>query len=199
MTKSLTSMTRLDLSFFESDTVLVATELLGKWLLFNGPQGVTGGIIVETEAYLGLDDPSCHSARGCTPRNKVMFGPAGRIYIYLIYGIYYCLNVTTACIEKPEAVLFRAIEPKIGTEIMKKHRKKIKLTELCSGPGKLVQALGIDPNLNGSSAIDGPIGFYDGEVNADFEIVTTTRIGISQAKDWPLRFYIKGNEFISRP
>ncbi|HHU31623.1 MAG TPA: DNA-3-methyladenine glycosylase [Clostridia bacterium] len=192
-------MTRLGMSFFERDTALVAKDLLGKWLLFKGPQGITGGIIVETEAYLGFNDPACHSVRGCTPRNKVMFGPAGKIYIYLIYGIHYCLNVTTACIEKPEAVLFRAIEPKIGMEIMKKHRKKTKLKELCSGPGKLVQALGINPNLNGSSAIDGPIGFYYDELNPDFEIVTTTRIGISQAKDWPLRFYIKGSKFISRP
>lgn len=195
----LTSMHRLDMSFFQRDTETVAKDLLGKWLVFNGPYGATGGIIVETEAYLGLRDPACHSARGCTPRNKVMFGPAGKIYIYIIYGIHYCLNVTTASVDKPEAVLFRAIEPKLGIEYMQKQRNKIKLRDLCSGPGKLMQALGINKILNGSSAINGPIGFYQEEFEPDLEIVKTTRIGISQAKDWPLRFYIKGNEYISKP
>lgn len=192
-------MQRLELNFFERDTEIVAKELLGKWLIFDGPAGPVGGVIVETEAYLGLRDPACHSARGCTRRNKVMFGPAGKIYIYLIYGIYYCLNVTTAALDRPEAVLFRAIEPRLGIEYMQRQRNKLKLQDLCSGPGKLMQALGLDNSLNGSSAIDGPIGFYQEKTEPVFEIVESTRVGISQAKDWPLRFYIKGNQYISKP
>ena len=190
---------RLNMDFFERETPIVAKELLGKWLLYDGAQGMMGGLIVETEAYLGFNDPACHSARGCTPRNKVMFGPAGNIYIYMIYGMYYCLNVTTASLEKPEAVLLRAIEPKVGIKFMQQLRKRQNIKELCSGPGKLGQSLGIDKSLNGTSALNGPIGFYEGENELNFETVATNRIGISKAQDWPLRFYIKGNEYISKP
>lgn len=190
---------RLGKQFFARDTEVVAKELLGKWVIYTSSQGVTGGIIVETEAYLGLEDPACHSARGCTARTKVMFGPAGKIYVYLIYGMYYCLNVTTAEPEKPEAVLIRAIEPKLGLELMQKRRNRSKLKELCSGPGKMAQAMGIDKSLNGCSAIDGPIAFYKKQSDYPINIITTTRIGISQAANWPLRYYIKGNKYISKP
>ncbi|WP_227765761.1 DNA-3-methyladenine glycosylase [Zhaonella formicivorans] len=189
---------RLGYDFFARETALVARELLGKWLVHHDKEGLTGGIIVETEAYLGMDDPACHAARGCTPRNRVMFGPAGIIYIYFIYGVHYCLNVTTASPKQPEAVLIRALEPRVGLELMERRRKRGKVTELCSGPGKLVQALGITKQLNGSSALEGPIGFYANSEGVERPITVTTRVGISKAVDWPLRYYLTGNPYVSR-
>ncbi|MBC7342782.1 MAG: DNA-3-methyladenine glycosylase [Clostridia bacterium] len=195
-----TSGVRLGRDFFARDTVTVARELLGKLMIYCSPKGLVGGRVVETEAYVGPEDPACHSARGLTPRNQVMFGPAGYAYIYQIYGMHYCFNVTTASDDRPEAVLLRALEPLIGLDIMFKHRRVKQERLLASGPGRLVQALGITKELNGSSVVEGPIGFYgdSGYTVSDDEIVAAPRIGISQAADWLLRFYLRGNPHVSK-
>jgi DNA-3-methyladenine glycosylase len=183
--------------FFDRETVTVAQELLGCLLVHKTSHGILGGYIVETEAYLGYDDPACHSFRGKTKRNEVMFKGSGFVYIYMIYGLYYCLNFTTNTKDKPEAVLIRALEPVQGIEIMKKNRSKQHKKELCSGPGKLAQALLIDLKVNGTK-VGEKINLIEGIKVEKVDIVSTPRIGISQAKDWPLRYYIKNNQYISK-
>lgn len=197
-----TSEARLGRSFFARDTVTVARELLGKLMVYRSPEGWVGGRVVETEAYVGPEDPACHSARGLTPRNQVMFGPAGYAYIYQIYGMHYCFNVTTAGDQRPEAVLLRALEPLIGLDIMYRRRRMQPGQErlLASGPGRLVQALGLSKEQNGWSVTEGPIGFYQdpGYTISANDIVAAPRIGISQAADWQLRFYLRGNPHVSK-
>ncbi len=189
---------RLASDFFDHSTVQVAQNLLGTFLIHDSPQGKTMGRIVETEAYLS-DDAACHASRGETKRNKVMFGPSGHAYIYFIYGMYYCLNVVTASKGVGEAVLIRALEPVEGIELMKKRRPKVSsLHQLCNGPAKLVLAMGIPSVLNGISFSKGPLNILPGEKLLKNQIITTTRIGISQAAHLPLRFYIKDNFFISK-
>ena len=190
-------ISEINKEFFLHDTVTVAKDLLGCLLVHKTPKGLVGGYIVETEAYLGYEDPACHSYRSRTKRNEVMFLGPGLVYVYLIYGLYYCLNFTSDSEDKPEAVLIRALEPVTGIDIMQKNRNKTKLKELCSGPGKLAQALGIGMELNGTRFGD-KITIYDRTNELKDHIIATTRIGISQAADLPLRFYIKGNQFISK-
>lgn len=186
-----------ELSFYEKDTSWVAKELLGCLLIHYTDNGPLGGVIVETEAYLGLGDPACHSARGLTKRNKTMFKGAGLSYVYLVYGIHYCFNITTAKKEKPEAVLIRALEPTFGIDVMKVNRKKSDLRNLCSGPGKLTQALEIDLSLDGTRVDMGPIRVYPSD-RKNLKITTAKRIGISSACDWQLRYYLKENDYISK-
>jgi len=186
-------------TFFARDTKRVARDLLGAYMAHFSPEGLTVGKVVETEAYLGRHDPACHSARGPTARNAVMFGPAGFLYVYLIYGMYYCVNVTTDGAEVPAAVLLRALEPVAGVELMGQRRGTSHIRQLCRGPGRLARAMGIDRSLNGTSAVDGPVRFYPplpGEARPD--IVAAPRIGVREAVDWPLRFYIRDNPFVSR-
>jgi len=161
------------------------------------------GRVVETEAYLSEGDPACHAARGRTPRNRVMFGPPGIAYIYFTYGMHYCFNVVTGREGIPEAVLIRALEPLEGVELMAARRGRTGLKELCSGPGKLVQAMGIKPEANESDLVGGPIRFYRDNATPEAkeglrEIVATTRIGISSGEDLFLRFYIAGSPWISK-
>ena len=151
-------------------------------------------MIVETEAYLA-NDPSCHGFRGETPRNRPMFGDPGHAYIYFIYGMYHCFNVVTAPVGVGEAVLIRALEPVEGMALMEKRRQGKK--DLAGGPGKLVIAMGITRQMNGSSLMTGPLKIMRGDMKKR-PIVTTTRIGISSGHHLPLRFYLKGNPFISR-
>jgi DNA-3-methyladenine glycosylase len=178
--------------FFNQPTVDLAQALLGKYLVFGGLKG----IIVETEAYLYKDDPGCHASRGLTPRNTPMFGPAGNIYVYLIYGMYHCLNVVSGKTGEGEAVLIRALEPIDGIPLMRKRRKTNKTENLCSGPGKLTQAFGITRKHNNLSLIDGPIQIHDSKIKP--EIITSTRIGLTAGKELELRFYIKENRFVSK-
>lgn len=161
------------------------------------------GRVVETEAYLSEGDPACHAARGMTSRNRVMFGPPGIAYIYFTYGMHYCFNVVTGREGIPEAVLIRALEPLEGVELMAARRGRTGLKELCSGPGKLVQAMGIKPEENESDLVGGPIRFYRDNSTPKVkeglrEIVATTRIGISSGEDLLLRFYIAGSPWISK-
>lgn len=191
-------MKHLTMNFFNRETSLVAKDLLGKIMTVNYAGTNLSGIVTETEAYLGFNDPGSHSFRGKTKRNAAMFGPAGVSYIYQIYGIYFCYNVTTDREDVPAAVLIRALEPLAGIEIMQKNRGREELKDLLSGPAKLVQAMGITKEMNGTSAIDGPVRFYAKDREASFEIVETTRIGLSQGEDLMLRYYIKNNPYISR-
>ncbi|MHB8155950.1 MAG: DNA-3-methyladenine glycosylase [Desulfocucumaceae bacterium] len=183
--------------FYRRDTALVARELLGKVLVHNSPQGLTAGIILETEAYTS-DDPSCHAFRGVTPRNRAMFGPPGCAYIYFTYGMHYCFNVVTAPEGVGEAVLLRSLEPLAGLAVMKERRGREKLTELCSGPGKLVQAMGIEPGMYGHDLTREPLLILRAGPVPGEDVVVTARVGIKLSADLPLRFYIKGNRYISR-
>ncbi|HEY7420249.1 MAG TPA: DNA-3-methyladenine glycosylase [Ktedonobacteraceae bacterium] len=188
-------------TFYHQDTVSVARQLLGCFFVHEEREGTTIGRIVETEAYL-TDDPASHAFRGKTPRNAVMFGPAGKAYIYFIYGRYYCLNVVTGPEGVGEAVLLRALEPMAGIALMQQRRHIHQLRQLCSGPGKLTQAMHITPLFNGASFLAGPLTIvsadhFGGTVPLE-KIITTPRVGIVKGKDAPLRFYLQGNEFISR-
>ena len=178
-------------NFFNKPTVELAKALLGKYLVF----GRLKGIIVETEAYLYKDDPGCHACRGLTARNAPMFGAAGNTYVYLIYGMYHCLNVVSGKTGEGEAVLIRAIEPVEGIDLMQKRRNTKKTENLCSGPGKLTQAYGITRKHNNKNLFEGPIQIHNSKKRP--EITCSTRIGLSAGKELKLRFFIAGNRFVS--
>lgn len=180
-----------------SPTIQIASQLLGNYLVHQTLDGLTMGKIVETEAYLS-NDPACHASRGMTKRNQVMFGPPGHAYIYFVYGMYYCFNVVTAKKGVGEAVLIRALEPAQGIDLMFKRRPKAKnLKDLCSGPAKLVLAMGILKEQNGISLMEGPLILERAPLRKK-EITTTTRIGIVNGAKLPYRFYLKGNRFVSK-
>ena len=178
-------------SFYNQNTIKVAESLLGKYLVNNNVVGK----IVETEAYLS-DDPASHSSKGKTKRNEKMFGPPGSAYIYLIYGVHSCFNVVTRPEGIGEAVLIRALEPISGINLMKKRRKTNKIKNLCSGPGKLTSSMGISKEHNGASLMEGNLRIVDKK--SKHEIISTKRIGITKGADLNYRFYIRGNEFVSR-
>jgi DNA-3-methyladenine glycosylase len=186
----------LPISFYNRDTITVAKELLGTLFVHRSPEGMVTGKIVELEAYLGMGrDPAAHAHRGKTNRNSVLFGPGGYIYIYFIYGMHYCFNISANTDQQGGAILIRALEPVAGIEIMQKRRNKKDIKTLCNGPGNLVQAMGITKEHNGLSIVDSDI--YVEDTGEKSEIVSTTRIGISKAMEVPYRFYIKDNPFIS--
>lgn len=182
-------------AFYSRPTVEVARDLLGKVLV----HGNTAGRIVETEAYLGLDDLAAHASRGVTPRTRVIFGPPGHAYIYFIYGRYECLNLVAEPEGTPGCVLIRALEPLEGIEIMKRRRPTARsLEELASGPGKLTLAMGLTRSHNGRDATAGDLTVRELPNQRPVEIETTPRIGIRHCADWPLRFVVKGSRFASR-
>ena len=181
--------------FYERPTVEVARDLLGKILV----HGRTAGMIVETEAYPGGDDFASHSARGITPRTRVIFGPPGHAYVYFIYGMYQCLNLICEPDGTAGCVLVRAIEPLAGVEIMRNRRPSArKIEDLASGPGKLALALAISLQHNGADVTRGSLVVREPTEKRRFEIRTTARIGISQCVDAPLRFLIAGNRCVSK-
>ncbi len=183
-------------SFYARDTIQVARDLLGKVVVHRN----TAGIIVETEAYVGGGDLASHSARGLTKRTRVIFGPPGRAYVYFIYGMYECLNLVAEPDGTPGCVLIRALEPIAGIATMKKRRPAArKLEDLASGPGKLTLALDITRKQYGANVTNGgPLTVRRLGREAHFDIRVTPRIGITQAADWPLRFLIADNKFVSR-
>jgi DNA-3-methyladenine glycosylase len=184
----------LERAFYARSTVEVAKDLLGK-VLVHGP---AAGIIVETEAYLGVDDLAAHSARGLTNRTRVIFGPPGHAYVYFIYGMYECLNMVAEPDGQPGCVLIRAVEPVDGIELMRKRRPAArKLEDLASGPGKLTLALGITRAQNGADLTRGELVVRSPKEPRRVEIAVTPRIGISHCADWPLRFVVKGSRFVS--
>lgn len=194
----------LPLSFYQRATKTVARELLGKILIRTLPSGVQLiGKIVETEAYLGIKDRAAHTyGDRKTARTIPMYGDGGQAYVYLIYGLYECFNVVTQSVGIPEAVLVRAIEPLSGLEEMKKFRNTEKISELCSGPGKLCMAFQINRTFNEHQLNHEPLVIADPEGSfKKMAIVSTTRIGVDFAGSdalRKLRFYIKGNNFISK-
>lgn len=183
-------MQKLPRSFYDRDTKLVARELLGK-LLVHDASGVRHiGKIVETEAYLGERDLAAHSSKGLTPRTKVMFGPPGHAYVYLIYGMYHCLNVVTEREGHASAVLLRAVEPVMN------------LNDRSCGPGLLCRAMKIDRRLNGHDLLSDNFFIAAPDHSEKISVVKRPRIGVDYAKHWAkrlLRFYIKGNPCVSRP
>lgn len=197
-------MRRLGRSFFLKPTVEVAKSLLGKVLVrVDGAQKRRAGIVVETEAYLGIKDKASHSYGGkVTSRNQAEYLIGGCIYIYLCYGMYWQLNITTREQGNPECVLIRALEPVEGIEKMKEARRTEKVVNLTNGPGKLCQALELDRSFYGLDVCHSDlIYFLPGTDYSDQEIVVTKRIGIDYAEEWKdksLRFYLKDNRFVSR-
>lgn len=198
-------MTILQRPFYQQEIINVSKSLLGKILVHETSGGVTAGIIVETEAYCGPEDKGAHSFGGRkTPRNEVMFGEKGHAYVYLIYGMYYCVNFTAGCFPgKPEAVLVRALEPFEGQEIMAKRRKLAdgKVSGLTNGPGRLCMAMGITKAQNKADLTCSSLFVKDAVRIRPEDIVETTRIGIDYAGEWrnqAWRFYIKGSGFVSR-
>ncbi len=185
----------LDRSFYCRSTSDVAKSLLGKVLV----HGATAGVIVETEAYLGGDDLASHSSRGITDRTRVIFGPPGHAYVYFIYGMYECLNLVAEPEGVPGCVLIRALEPIAGIAIMRERRPRAKkLEDLASGPGKLTLAMNITRRDNGRDVTRGPLTVRSYPQTKQPEIVITSRIGIRECADWPLRFHIAGNRCVSR-
>ncbi len=181
--------------FYRRATVEVARDLLGK-VLVHGP---AAGIIVETEAYLGGDDLAAHSSRGITERTRVIFGPPGHAYVYFIYGMYDCLNLVAEPEGKPGCVLIRALQPVAGIELMRERRGSSKsLRDLASGPGKLTTAMAITRALNGADVTRGELVVREPLKPERIEIEVTPRIGIRHCADWPLRFLIRRNPFVSR-
>lgn len=189
----------LPYSFYKRSTIKVAKELLGKLLVHNTREGMISGIIVETEAYLGRNDPASHAAAKKTPRNSVMFGHCGRAYVYFIYGNHYCFNVVAHPDNVAGAVLIRALEPCGGIQLMRENRDTEQINNLTNGPGKLTQALGIARSHNGCDLKKDSLKIYDIGCNIKAEVIARcSRIGIKEGLDLLLRFYIKDNRNISR-
>jgi DNA-3-methyladenine glycosylase len=188
--------------FFGAPPEQVARLLLGKILVRRGRGGLLAGRIVETEAYLGEHDAAAHAASGKTARNAVLYGPPGHAYIYNIYGLHACFNVSCLPDGDPGGVLVRALEPLLGIPQMRRNRglnESAGIHQLTSGPGKLCQALGItreaDNGLDLTSA-DGRLRLMEDDFQCG-EIRVTPRIGISKAADWPLRFFLAGHACVS--
>jgi DNA-3-methyladenine glycosylase len=180
---------KLPREFYDRDTISVARELLGKRLIHNRDGVSRIGKIVEVEAYLGEHDLAAHSSRGRTARTQIMFGPPGHAYVYFIYGMYYCMNVVTEREGHASAVLLRAVEPVANLE-----------GRTC-GPGLLCRALHIDKRLNGHDLLSDDFFIAAPERAEKFSIIKRPRIGVDYARHWArrlLRFYIKGNPFVSR-
>jgi len=190
-------------SFYEPTAEAVAPALLGHWLIRKTRQGLVGGPIVETEAYLA-NDPACHAAPGLTRRNRVMFGPPGHCYVYFIYGCHFCVNAVCRPAGVGEAVLIRALEPLFGQELMRSYRPVPLERNLTNGPAKVCEALQIDRTLDGVDLCDGdsPL-FIARNPNAEIfrtergPVTTSKRIGITRAAHLPLRFYLGRSPSVS--
>jgi DNA-3-methyladenine glycosylase len=196
-TTSWTGGAKLARSFYDRDSTELAPELLGKVVVVADGRA---GRIVEVEAYRA-DDPASHTYRGRTPRNEVMFGPPGHLYVYFSYGVHWCANVVCGADGEGAAVLLRALEPVAGEEAMFASRVRARRTEdLCSGPGKLTQALGIGREHNGVDLVTGAGGVWlvDDGVDPPAEPRVSPRIGISRAVEQLWRWSVPGNRHVSR-
>jgi DNA-3-methyladenine glycosylase len=190
-----TRATILRRQFYGRPAAEVARDLVGKILVHDG----AAGRIVETEAYLGAEDRAAHAWRGPTERTRVLFGPPGHVYVYLIYGLYECLNLVVEPEGVAGCVLIRAAEPLAGIDGMRARRPRARGdSELASGPGRLTLAFGIDRGLNGADATRGPLTIHRPVREERLDIDVTPRIGIRHCADWPLRFLLRGNPFVSR-
>ena len=184
-----TPVRKLPRDFYDREASVVATELLGKTLVHHAEGVERAGRIVEVEAYLGPHDLAAHSAKGLTPRTRVMFGPPGHAYVYLIYGIYHCMNVVTQPEGTASAVLLRALEPVMNID------------GRTQGPGLLCRAMHIDKRMNGHDLLSDDLYISDEGAPARVSIVKRPRVGVDYAGHWArrlLRFYIKENPYVSK-
>ena len=184
--------------FYARPTEEVARSLLGRILVSDvgGRKRQTAGRIVEVEAYVGPHDPACHAfGHRRTARTEPLYGPPGTAYVYFTYGMHWCLNAVTETQGFPAAVLIRALEPISGLETMRQRRGK---EPLCAGPARLCEALGVTGALNGASLQRGLLRIVDAPAPKRGVIAIGPRIGITQAMDWPLRFYLKDSPWVSR-
>jgi DNA-3-methyladenine glycosylase len=187
----------LPASFFARRTEIVARELLGKVLVSRVGDTPAGGRIVETEAYLGASDPGSHAAtKGITARNRVMYGPPGCAYVYFTYGMHHMLNLVTEPDGVAGAVLVRALEPIVGLDAMRVRRGERRSADLANGPAKLAEALGVDLALNGVP-LGGALAVYDAPAPHE-AIEMSGRVGLAEGHELPLRFYLEGNQYVSR-
>jgi DNA-3-methyladenine glycosylase len=185
--------------FYARETELVARDLLGCVLECHGNDGVASGRIVETEAYLGEHDLACHAAAGLTQRTQPLYGPPGTAYVYFIYGVHWCFNAVTREEGLPSAVLIRAVEPIAGVELMRARRPAARRDcDLTNGPGKLCAALGINASHNTLPLDRRPVLIREGRSVPAGNVVVTPRIGIRECADWPLRWLIADNPYVSR-
>jgi DNA-3-methyladenine glycosylase len=188
------SSSRLGPEFFNRSVHVVARELIGCRLLHEG----RGGVIVETESY-ERDDPACHAYVGLTERTRVLFGPPGRAYVYLSYGVHSLLNAVAEPEGEAAAVLIRALEPTVGLEEMRERRGARPDVDLCSGPGKLTEALGVGLNRNDADLGADPFLLLPPEPGWSGSVVAGPRVGITKAAERPWRFCLAGSPFVSRP
>ena len=201
---SVVNFSPLSREFYKPSAEIVAPALLGHYLLRSTPEGICGGVIVETEAYL-KNDPACHAYVRETPRNKSMWGECGNAYVYLIYGYHFCFNAVCGEAGIAEAVLVRAIEPTFGIDILQTHRGVLKARDITNGPAKLCAAMNINRELDGVDICnsDSPLFIAQNPDRSTLlatrePLIQTTRIGLSKATDWPLRWYLGGSEFVSK-
>jgi len=186
-------------AFYDRETELVARDLLGAVLRSESPEGVTSGRIVETEAYLGEHDPACHAVAGNTPRTRWLYGEPGTAYVYFIYGVHWCFNAVTRASGLPSAVLVRALEPLEGIDLMRRRRPRARAkADLTNGPGKLCAALGITGDRSGTPLDAPPLTILRDCDIPESRVRVSSRIGITRAADWPLRWHIADNPWVSR-
>lgn len=195
-------MVKLHRAFYLRSGLDVARDLIGKQLVHCSPEGTTRGIIVEAEAYLGHQDAAAHSFKAPrTGRTAIQYGPGGYAYVYTIYGLHTCMNVVVSREDCPEAVLIRALQPTEGIGLMQKRRQQESLRALCSGPGKLSQAMGITMGHYGMDLCGDEL-FIESVDDFSPEVAATRRINVDyagEAADYPWRFILKGSPFISMP
>lgn len=200
MTATAVAALALEAAWFDRPAASLAIDLLGSRLVREAPEGRVGGRIVEVEAYRGPEDLAAHSSRGETPRNSVMFGAPGRLYVYLIYGLHHCLNVVAGPGAKPEAVLIRALALDEGIELARRRRgPTVADPRLASGPGNVGRALGVDRSLNGSDLLAGPVR-VEPRLGPRPRISRGPRIGVAYAGAWasrPMRFWITDDPHVS--
>lgn len=189
--------------YLRDDTLRIAQDLLGKLLVVpDGSGGRVSGMIVETEAYMGVIDKAAHSYGGRrTARNEITYAEGGHAYVFFVYGMYYQLNFVTGLIDQPHVILIRAVEPAEGIEIMRERRGAMPEKNLTSGPGKLCIALGIDRSLNGADLLGDQIWVENYKTFSGSEIESGRRVGIDYAEefiDMPWRFWVRGNPYVSK-
>jgi len=188
---------KLPRAFYNRPTLEVAVDLLGKILIYEKNGVRLGGRLVEVEAYIGEDDPACHAFRGLTPRNEIMYGDPGYLYVYFTYGNHYMLNIVTERKGFPAAVLLRGLEPLFGIDEMLKNRGVDILNEIASGPGKMAQALGITTEHKVEDLVGQRIYLIDDGFGVG-EIWRSPRIGLSDGRDKLWRFYLAENPHVTR-
>ena len=194
-------MNKLSRNFYQKDALTLAPALLGKILVHESEDVITSGVIVETEAYCGPKDKAAHTFNNRrTARTAIVFGPGGFAYVYLVYGMHCCFNVTANIAGRPECVLVRALEPLEGIDAMKIRRKTDRVINLCSGPGKLCAALGITRELYGEDLCGEKLYILSGRESA-FNVKASPRIGIDYSEEYRdvlWRFYVEGSRYVSR-